>query len=220
MVLTLRGVRRVFLKSDQPERLDLRAFFEREVVPAALHAMFDDAEPPPAPPPPSDPPAAPEEPELGRVFVLHAVVPPPAPATREERLAGQLDLRERIFRSNALRETVRVLHALDEIDDTVRAVYEVRATEIALGEDLPDLRPSPPERWYTVTDIARATGMTPEVIGRVITLMGLRGQPGLSRQVVTTAPSDDKIVHSYVYSERARTLILEACGGRPPGRAA
>ena len=219
LVLTLRGIHRLFLKSDKPERLELRALFEEQILPGAVRAMFDLPKPAPAASPPHPTEAPDDEPVLGRRFVLYAV-PPSAPPTREERLADQLDLRKRMFRSNTLRETVRVLHALDEIDDSVRATYEVRATEIALGEELLDLRPAPLEDWYTVRDLARATGMSAEFVGRVITSMGLRGRAGLSRQVVTSAPSDDKTVYSYVYNIRARALILDACGGTPPDWAA
>lgn len=205
LLLTESGLDRVLLKSDKGLRVPFRRFLETEVLPR----LRPEAEPPD------------ESPHVASVIVLHAIPPVAAPATREERLSDQLDLRERIFRSGALRETVRVLHALEQVDDTVRAAYEVRAAEIALGEDLPDLRPEPADRWYTASDIARATGMTPAVIGRVITTLGIRGAPGLSKQVVTTTPDDDKTVLSYVYTERARALILGACGGStPPGRAA
>ena len=209
LVLTANGLDRVLLKSDKPDRALLRRFLEEHVLPKLA----------PVPEPVAEPAAAP--PPFANLVVLHTIGPAVAPATREERLSDQLDLRERIFRSNALRETVRVLHALEQVDDTVRAAYEVRATEIALGEELPDLRPVSAERWYTASDIARATGMTPAVVGRVITALGIRGAPGLSREVVTTTPDDDKTVFSYVYNERARALILGACGGStPPSRAA
>lgn len=222
LLLTAKGVERVLLKSDKPARVGLRRLFEEEVLPlAAAYAERLGASPPHPPDPPSpERTTTPRQPEIAGIFLVHGAASATQPPTREERLADVLDLRERIFRSRALRETVRVLHAMDLVDDTVRAVYEVRAAEIALGEELPDLRPEPADRWYTVTDIARATGMAPAVIGRVISAMGIRGAPGLSRQVVTTTPDDDKTVFAYVYNERARGLILAACGGNPPGEAA
>ncbi len=222
LLLTAKGVERVLLKSDKPARVGLRRLFEAEVWPTTLaYAERLGASPArPADPPPAQRPPARAQPEIAGPLLVHGAAPASQPPTREERLADVLDLRERIFRSRELRETVRVLHAMDLVDETVRAVYEVRAAEIALGEDLPDLRPEPPDRWYTVTDIARATGMAPAVIGRVISAMGIRGAPGLSRQVVTTTPDDDKTVFAYVYNERARGLILAACGGNSPGGAA
>lgn len=217
LLLTRSGLDRVLLKSDKPDRTPLRRLLEEEVLPRL--APTTTAAPAPAPAAAPAPASAP--PPFANLVLLHAVAPAVTPATREERLTDQLDLRERIFRSNTLRETVRVLHALEQVDDTVRAAYEVRATEIALGEELPDLRPVAGERWYTAGDIARATGMTPSVVGRVISALGIRGAPGLSREVITTTPDDDKTVFSYVYNERARDLILGACGGStPPGRAA
>lgn len=222
LLLTAKGVERVLLKSDKPARVALRRLFEDEVLPLATayaeRLVASRAHPPDSPP--AQRTGARGQPDLAGLFLVHGAATASPPPTREERLADVLDLRERIFRSRALRETVRVLHAMDQVDDTVRAVYEVRAAEIALGEELPDLRPEPADRWYTVTDIARATGMTPAVIGRVISAMGIRGAPGLSRQVVTTTPDDDKTVFAYVYNERARGLILAACGGNPPGEAA
>lgn len=204
LLLTRSGLDRVLLKSDKPERLALRRFLEAQVFPGLAAAPARPAEAAPHP----------------NVVVLHAAAPSPGPATREERLADQLALRERMFRSSALRETVRVLHALEQVEDDVRAAYEVRAAEIALGEELPDLRPVASTRWCSASDIARQTGMTPAVVGRVITVLGIRGAPGLSREVITTTPDDDKTVLSYVYSARARDLILAACGAAPPDRAA
>lgn len=231
LLLTTEGVERVLMKSDKPTRIAFRKWFEAEVAfvarerdgarePDVHPAPSSAAAPSPAAPDPTSPGSAPA-PDFAGIVFLHAGAPPAAPATRDERLAGQLDLDNRKFRATMLRDAVRVLHALDQVDDTVRAVYEVRAAEIALDEDLADLRPEPGEQWYTSADVARATGMTPAVVGRVISQLGIRGAAGLSRQVITTTPDDDKTVLSYVYNERAVALILTACGGTtPPGRAA
>ena len=230
LLLTARGVDRVLLKSNQPQRVAFRKHFESEVLPSALEAAQDAALPRTAPGPmpvngslPHDPPppAADPEPPAPAFVVLQALVPRAAPATRERRLWAQLGLRARIFRSNALRETVRVLHALELVDDTTRAAYEVRAAEIALAEDLSALRPPATERWYTAADIARAAGTTPEVISEIITALGIRGAAGVSRQVIRTTLRDGKSMFSFVYNDDGRALILAACGAPiPPGRAA
>lgn len=233
LLLTARGVDRVLLKSDKPVRVAFRKHFERELLPDAL-AAADEArgaapptaparlpEPTPAPTPVSEParPSGPDRP--AGLVLLHAIVPRPATATRERRLWAQLGLRARIFRSNALRETVRVLHALDLVDDATRAAYEVRAAEIALDEDLPALRPPVAERWYSAGDIARSAGTTPEVINEIISALGIRGAAGVSRQVITTTLRDGKSMFSFVYNDDGRALILAACGAPiPPGRAA
>ncbi|MFN7144983.1 MAG: hypothetical protein ACK4YP_14495 [Myxococcota bacterium] len=113
-----------------------------------------------------------------------------------------------------------MLHALGRADDTMLAACEVRAAEIAFGEELPDLRRAVNERWFTAASIARETGMAPAVVSRVISALGIRGVPGLSREVVTIVADDEKTVRSFVYNARARELILAACGATPPERAA
>ncbi|MDP2309920.1 MAG: hypothetical protein Q8P18_28135 [Pseudomonadota bacterium] len=202
LVLTRSGLERVLLKSDKPERVPLRKFIERNVFlrlaldAATIAGPATGAEPP-------------------RVTDPVAVLP-----TRDARLADELLLKRCIFRSSFLRDTIRVLHALGMTDDTARAAYEVRAAEIALDEELPDLRPVANERWFTANSIARETGMSPAVVSRVISALGIRGAPGLSREVVTVTSDDEKTVRSFVYNARARDLILAACGATPPERAA
>lgn len=154
------------------------------------------------------------------IVILQTTVTVPV-VDREGRLAEQLALRERIFQANTLRDTVRVLHALNKVDDTVRAAYEVTAAEIAVGHELPELRPVVEDTWYTPTQIARLAGVTPQAVGLAITRLGIRGSAGLSRQVMTKARNSDKLVLSYIYNEQATRLILAAFRGvTPPTRAA
>lgn len=196
LVLTRRGLDRVLLKSDKPDRLALRGFLEREVY-SRFHGGAEAVPRPVAP---------------------ESAIPAPL-SPRDARLADALAFQKRVFACTTLRETVRFLHGLGLVSDTVRAAYEVRVAELALGEELPDLRPTN-ERWHTAGSIARETGMTAAVVSRVITALGIRGAPGLSREVVTVAADDEKTVRSFVYNARAREMILAACGATPPDRAA
>lgn len=152
--------------------------------------------------------AMPEQPTL---FAIAIPVPANGPilaGDRERRLAAQHALRVRKFESESLRETVRVLHHLDHIDETTRAAYEVAAAEIALGHELPDLRPVVAERWHTPTQIAKLAGTSVQAVGLAISRLGLRGADGLSRQVMTRASHVEKMVFSWVYSDEAVGRIV------------
>ena len=61
-------------------------------------------------------------------------------ALREQRLMAQHELNRRVFQSEALRRTVQTLAHLGRISDDQAQSYEVLATEIALGTELPGLR--------------------------------------------------------------------------------
>jgi prophage antirepressor-like protein len=61
-------------------------------------------------------------------------------ALREQRLMAQYELSRRVFQSEALRHTVQTLAHLGRISDDQAQSYEVLATEIALGLELPGLR--------------------------------------------------------------------------------
>ena len=129
-------------------------------------------------------------------------------AVRERRLAAQHNLRARKFQVGTLQTVVRTLAAMKQIDPTTRAAYEVAAAEIALGQELPELRPEALERWYTPTQIAEMAGVTPQAVGQAITRLGLRGVEGMSRSVVAKAKSSDNLVYSWVCSDVALRAIL------------
>jgi len=61
-------------------------------------------------------------------------------ALREQRLMAQYELSRRVFQSEALRRTVQTLAHLGRVSDDQAQSYEVLATEIALGMELPGLR--------------------------------------------------------------------------------
>jgi prophage antirepressor-like protein len=173
--------------------------------------------------PPSPAPAPQPEPRELLLFAFPVPVPANRPmggGDRERRLAAQHALRVRKFESESLRETVRVLHHLDHIDPTTRAAYEVAAIGIALGQELPDLRPVVEERWHTPTQIAKLAGVTVQAVGLLVTQIGLRGADGLSRQVMTRARHVEKVVFSWVYNDTAVSRILAAVHRDEPPRSA
>jgi hypothetical protein len=124
-----------------------------------------------------------------------------------------------MVRQQALRETVRLLYQYQEIDQKTWLAFEVAATEIALDQELPGLRPVV-EEWFSPSQIARQAGVSIQAVGRVITALGVRGVPEFSRSVMTRVPNQDRIVASWVYTKVAVTRILKALAGTEPPKAA
>ena len=131
---------------------------------------------------------------------------------REQRLLAKQELSRRKFESGVLRQTVRSLHEAEQIDQVTRLAYEVVAAEIALGRELPELRPVVHENWQSPTQIAQTAGVSVQAIGRLISKLGLRGAEGLSRKVINKAKGSDRTVFTYVYNDRAVEQILTAVG--------
>ena len=134
---------------------------------------------------------------------------------RERRLAAKLELEDRKFRAATLQRAVGTLHALGHIDETLRAAYEVSACEIALGEELSELRPTVEDGWLSPTQIAERLGVSPQKIGRVITKLGLRGNKrGLARAILNTARGSGRTVVTYLYSPDAVVRIEAVITGQ------
>jgi prophage antirepressor-like protein len=74
------------------------------------------------------------------IFAPHRGRPLDRKAIREQRLLAQYELSRRVFQSESLRRTVQTLAHLGRISDDQAQTYEVLATEIALGTELPGLR--------------------------------------------------------------------------------
>ena len=138
---------------------------------------------------------------------------------REGRLRGKLDLEarrvallERSARAEAVREAARSLHSLAQIDDETLAAYEVYAAELASGLDLTRLKPSAPASWLTPTEIGQRLGLNAYRIGRLITELGLRGDPNLSRFYLNDVGSSSGPVRCYAYAPEAVRRIEAALG--------
>lgn len=217
IVLLEPGIHLVLLKTSKPVGVRLRNFLATDVMPMLLRTGEY------APRPRVERPAPAEEPQRTTQLALIVLPPPPAPsltvqlmASRELRLAAQHDLRTRKFESQTLRETARTMRGAAQIDESTHLAFEVAATEIALGEELPELRPVVRERWYTPTQMAKMARVTVQAVGLAITGLGLRGAPGLSRQVLTKAKGQDRMVTTWVYNDVALARVLRVFSGDQP----
>ncbi len=125
MLLFEPGLHLVLSKSGKPAGQRLRRFVVDEVLPrlAAKHANW-------VHPTPTSTLFVPHQ--GGRALDRKAL--------REQRLMAQYELSRRVFQSEALRRTVQTLAHLGRISDDQAQSYEVLATEIALGTELPGLR--------------------------------------------------------------------------------
>ncbi len=206
------GIHLVLLKTQKPVGARLRAFLADEVMPALLRTgAYAPGADPTAPTAPTAPPT-----QL-TVLLVPPVDPPAAPTdvrvARERRLSAQHDLRSRRVRSEILRETSRTMRESGLISETTRLAYEVAATEIALGQELPDLRPAVHERWYTTSQIAALAGATVPAVNAALRVLGLRQAPGLSRQVLGKVAGRDGTTPSWVYSDVALGRVLRVFDG-------
>ena len=103
----------------------------------------------------------------------------------------------------------------------VAATLEVTAAEIALDADLSALKPEI-GRWVSPSEIAFRQGVSAQRVGRVITMLGLRGNPAFSKRVMNKARGHDRMVFTWVYNAAGEALIDEALAalGFPPKDAA
>ncbi len=118
------GLHLVLSKSGKPAGQRLRRFLLDDVLPrlAAKHPSWVHPTP------------------TSTLFVPHQGRALDRKALREQRLMAQYELSRRMFQSEALRRTVQTLAHLGRISDDQAQSYEVLATEIALGTELPGLR--------------------------------------------------------------------------------
>jgi len=189
LLLTESGLHLVLQKTTMPAGVRLRRFLANEVLPQLARTGKYDPEAPEALPAPQQPTKTPAELRLAWA--------------REDRLRRQLEHR-------ALRQLVTSLKAREDVPGELVATYEVKATEAALGRELPELLPAVLPGWQSPTQIAEALGVTPNRVGRVITALGLRGKAGLSREVVNKARGHAKTVPSWLYSPEAVAMIRDA----------
>jgi hypothetical protein len=86
--------------------------------------------------------------------------------------------------------------------------YRVTAAEIALGGQLWQLKPTIEHGWLNPTQIAaRHLGVSPQRVGQIITLLGLRDSKVHSKAVLNKAVGRDRAVVSHLYSPAAVGLI-------------
>jgi hypothetical protein len=120
----------------------------------------------------------------------------------------RIELERRRWEYEALEGLCDVLEAGHEVDVEVIWAYRVTAAEIALGGQLWQLKPSIEHGWLSPTQIAaRHLGVSPQRVGQVITLLGLRDSKVHSKAVLNKAVGRDRAVVSHLYSPAAVGLI-------------
>jgi hypothetical protein len=120
----------------------------------------------------------------------------------------RIDLERRRWEYAALDGLCDTLEAAAEVDGEVVWAYRVTATEIALGGQLWQLKPTIEHGWLSPTQIAaRHLGVTAQRVGQVITLLGLRDSKVHSKAVLNKAIGRDRAVVSHLYSPAAVGLI-------------
>jgi hypothetical protein len=120
----------------------------------------------------------------------------------------RIELERRRWEYEALEGLCDVLEAGREVDVEVVWAYRVTAAELALGGQLWQLKPTIEHGWLSPTQIAaRHLGVTPQRVGQVITLLGLRDSKVHSKAVLNKAVGRERAVVSHLYSPAAVGLI-------------
>src|SRR5690606_16648211 len=163
----------------------------------------------------------PEGPSAGRRLLQHLrdrVIPDvgairrPSGSPLEREVAAiareRIELERRRWEYESLEGLCDALEAGGEVDGEVIWAYRVTAAEIALGGQLWQLKPTIEHGWLSPTQIAaRHLGVTPQRVGQVITLLGLRDSKVHSKAVLNKAVGRDRTVVSHLYSPAAVGLI-------------
>ena len=114
-------------------------------------------------------------------------------------------------KARALRRLLEFLG--DDVDPKTRKVYEVKAAEIEVGQDLTRLLPVETEVWKSPSDIAADHDVTPNRVGRIISQLELRGDDRYCRTIANKSRSSVREVPSYLYNadgvKRIATGIAE-----------
>ena len=163
----------------------------------------------------------PTQPSVGRRLLGHLrerVIPdvgairrPSGSALQREAAAivrERIDLERRRWEYDALEGLCDALETNLEVDAEVIWAYRIVAAEIALSGELWQLKPMIEQGWLSPTQIARRhLGVTPQRVGQVITLTGLRDSKVHSKAVLNKAVGRDRAVVSHLYSPAAVGLM-------------
>jgi len=133
---------------------------------------------------------------------------------RERRLARKLDLDERRFKLQALKDGVEALG--DFLSPEALQTLRIAALEIGTGLEMPLLKPVVEDDWLSPSQIAERLGVSANAVGRAITKLELRGNiAGMARAIMNKATSCDRNVVSYLYSPAAVARIQARLGQSP-----
>ncbi len=133
-----------------------------------------------------------------------------APHEREAAAVARerLELERRRWEYDAVERLGDLLEREGEVDPDVVWAYRVVAAELALGDDLWQLKPTIEHGWLSPTEIARRhLGVTPQRVGQVISLIGLRDSKTHSKAILNKAPGRERSVVTHLYSPAAVGLI-------------
>ncbi|MCA9681654.1 MAG: hypothetical protein KC431_29595 [Myxococcales bacterium] len=120
----------------------------------------------------------------------------------------RLDFERRRWEYDALDGLCELLDRSGDVDAEVTWAYRVVAAEIALDGDLWQLKPTIEHGWMSPTEIARRhLGVTPQRVGQVISLLGLRESKAHCKAVLNKAVGRDRTVVTHLYSPAAVGLI-------------
>ncbi|NVB36372.1 hypothetical protein G6O69_00920 [Pseudenhygromyxa sp. WMMC2535] len=120
----------------------------------------------------------------------------------------RLDFERRRWEYDALEGLCESVEREAEVDPEVVWAYRVVAAEVALDGSLWQLKPTIGHGWLSPTEIARRhLGVTPQRVGQVISLLGLRESKVHSKAVLNKAVGRDRTVVTHLYSPAAVGLI-------------
>jgi hypothetical protein len=136
--------------------------------------------------------------------------PSGSPLEREAQAIARerIELERRRWEYDAIESLCDVLADGDQVAPEVVWAYRVVAAEVAIAGDLWQLKPTIEHGWLSPTQIARRhLGVTPQRVGQVISLLGLRDSKVHSKAVLNKAVGRDRAVVSHLYGPAAVGLI-------------
>lgn len=130
----------------------------------------------------------------------------------EERKMAELRQRKVEFERHALTALADKLEALGQASPENLAALHARAAEVATGQDLAVIKPLANGDWVTPTELAAKLGVSVQRVGRIITILELKGcdgqgLAGMSEPYHNTAAKTHRDVICYRYSPAAVALI-------------
>ncbi|PRP97607.1 hypothetical protein ENSA5_33000 [Enhygromyxa salina] len=163
----------------------------------------------------------PSQPSAGRRLLRHVcerVIPAvgairrPSGSALEREAASitreRIELERRRWEYDALEGLCDALDGRAEIDAEVIWAYRIVAAEIALSGELWQLKPTIEHGWLSPTQVARRhLGVTPQRVGQIISLLGLRESKVHSKAVLNKTVGRDRAVVTHIYSPAAVGLI-------------
>ena len=190
MLLFESGLHLALAKTNKPVGIRLRRFIADEVMPQ----VFRDGS------------YLPERTvEQGRIVESEESV-----ELRKLRLAEAREARlDRQYKERVLTSLVKRIRKSGRVADDILDSYDVCAAEDGLGRDLSNLKPrTEKDDWKSPTEIAVMYGTSAQMVGRVVSDLGFRGNiDGICRAIVNKAKGHQRTVTSYLYSPAAVEAI-------------